>query len=127
MTDISTRVEQYVKLRDTIKKMDDDHKEKMKPYRELLEELGSALLGHLNNVGAENVKTAAGTFYKTTKKSASIADGSAFWAFVVSNEAWDLIDKRANATAVEDFIKENSTPPPGVSFNTRHEVGVRRA
>lgn len=136
--DLDTRVGQYVKLRDKIKELDDKHKEVMAPMRETLEQLNSVILQKLQAAGAESVRTTSGTAYITPKRSASIADADAFWAFVVATGDWDLIDRRANVTAVYDFIQKQAEaaktdpnvvvgPPPGVSFTTRNVVGVRRA
>ena len=125
--DIEKRVGQYIQLRDLIKREDDAHKERMKSKRELLEQLNGVLLDLVNQAGGESVRTAVGTVYRTEKKSASIADGDAFMRFVIGNEQWDLLDRKANVTAVADFIAENDTPPPGINFNTAYVVGVRRS
>lgn len=125
--DIDKRVSQYIQLRDMIKREDDAHKERMKPKRELLERLNGVLLELVNQAGGNGVRTDYGTVYRTEKKSASIADGDAFMRFVIGNEAWDLLDRKANVTAVQDFIEENKAPPPGINFNTTFVVGVRRA
>lgn len=121
-------VGKYVQLRDKIKQLDDEHKEKMKPYRELLERLNGLLLEHLKVVGADSSKTPAGTVYKTLKKSATIADAGAFRAYVIENRAWEMCDWRVNVTAATAFIEENEGElPPGVNYTTHYEVGVRRA
>lgn len=124
---IDELVSQYVRLRDKIKEVEDAHKAKLKDAKEHLENLNNTLLSRLNDLGGESVKTASGTVYRTTKRSASIADGDTFRQFVISNEAFDLVDWRANANAVDDFIKEQNAPPPGVNFSTTYTVGVRRA
>lgn len=124
--DINKRVEQYVQLRDEIKKLDDAHKEKMAPYRETLEQLNSALLGHLNDIGGDSVRTEAGTVYRTEKKSATLADKSAFWAHIVTQGEWELMEWKANAPAVAAFVEKNGALPPGVNFTVSHVVGVRR-
>jgi hypothetical protein len=122
-----TRVGQYVKLRDIIKAMDDAHKEKINPYKETLEKLNGAMLSHLTSINADSVRTAHGTVSKTTKYSASIADMSAFWTYVVSQGDFDMCDKKANPTRVREYIEANNgSPPPGVSFSSVDLVGVRR-
>jgi hypothetical protein len=126
MTDIQKRVEQYVKLRDLIKKNNDAHKKSMKPLNETLEKLNSVLLAHLNSLNGNSVATDSGTVYRTERKSASLADAQAFMDYVIANQAFDLLDRKANVTAVEEHIKENNTPPPGVNFTSTFEVGVRR-
>jgi hypothetical protein len=120
-------VHQYVSLRDKIKESDKIHKDKTKPARDHLEILNNKLLERLIEVGGESVKTTSGTVYKTVKKSASIADGDTFRAFVIDNELYDLVDWKANPTATADYIEENQVPPPGVNYSTYAEVGVRRS
>jgi hypothetical protein len=99
----------------------------MKPLRETLESLNSVLLAHLNDMGGNSIATDAGTAYRTEKKSASLADSEAFMNYVIANQAFDLLDRKANVTAVEEHIKENDAPPPGVNFSSTFVVGVRRA
>jgi len=124
---IEDRIAQYVRLRDKIKELDDAHKEKMKPFRETLEGLNNLLLDHLTKIGGDSVKTKHGTVYRTSRKSASLEDGDAFMSFVIEKELWDLLDRRANSTAVDAFAQENGVLPPGVKFTVTHQVGVRRA
>lgn len=124
--DFETRVAQYVKLRDVIKDKEAKFKEEIKPYKELLDGLNSILLNHLNTVGGNSVSTDAGTVYRTEKNSAALSDPAAFMDYVITNEAFDLMDRKANVTAVKEFIKEHSAPPPGVNFSSVFVVGVRR-
>jgi hypothetical protein len=126
-TPIETRVDQYVKLRDLIKEKDDAHKAAMKPYRETLEKLNNLMLAELNNVGGDSIKTGAGTVYRTDKKSVSLEDGDAFMKHVIDHDAWELLDRKANVTAVEDYANTNGVLPPGVKFSVMQVVGVRRA
>jgi hypothetical protein len=123
---IEEMVGQYVKLRDTLKEADDQHKKKTATARAYKEKLEGGLLAKLNEIGGENVKTGMGTVYRTTRRSAVIRDGDAFRSYVINNDEFDLIDWKANAGAVDDFIKSNSVPPPGVDFSTTFTVGVRR-
>lgn len=117
----------YVTIRDKIKAIKERHKSELKEYEETLEQLNSVLLGHLNSLGADNVGTPAGTVYRTHKKSASVADREAFWSWVVENEQFDMVDKRANVQAVEAHIQEHGEAPPGINWSVLNEVGVRRA
>lgn len=123
---IEQRVEQYVKLRDTIKEKDDAHKAAMEPYRTALEKLNGLMLTHLNNIGADSVKAKTGTVYRTTKRSASLEDGDAFMRHVIGKEAWELLDRKANVAAVEAYVTENGVLPPGVKMSSTQVVGVRR-
>lgn len=120
-------VAQYVKLRDTLKISDDKHKEKTAPAREYLELLNGAIRDKLTEAGADSVKTPNGTAYKTVKKSATVSDGAVFREYVITNSAFDLVDMRANAPAVGEFIAgHDGELPPGINYSTHVEVGVRR-
>ncbi|HEY7822833.1 MAG TPA: hypothetical protein VIG24_08375, partial [Acidimicrobiia bacterium] len=107
---IDDLVTQFVKLRDKLKEADKAHKDKTKTARDYLEQLNGKLLERLNAIGGESVKTAAGTAYRTTRRSATISDGKVFREYVISTEAYDMVDWKANANAVDDFIKSNSSP-----------------
>lgn len=125
--DINHRVEQYIKLRDMIKKKDDDHKDAMAPFREALEKLNALLLSHLDAVGVDSAKASAGTVYKTVKKSASLEDADQFMRHVIGTENWDLLERKASQKAVEAFLEENGVLPPGVKFSQTIVVGVRKS
>lgn len=119
-------VERYVTLRDKLKEADDGHKAKTKAAREYLEKLNGQILAKLNEVGSDSTSTPHGTAYRTMRKSATIADGEAFRKFVIKGKLFDLVDWKANANAVSDFIDTNQAPPPGVNYSTTFLVGVRR-
>lgn len=126
--DMELRVKQFIQLRDKIKELEDAHKEKLKPLRDLQEVVAGRISAFMTANKLENLKTAAGTCYTTTKTTASLADPEAFMKYVIENNAFDLMDRRANATAVKDFVKANNGHlPPGCNLNTIETVGVRRA
>jgi hypothetical protein len=124
---LDTMVENYVRVRDRLKEADEAHKRKTAEARQWMEDQNLAILGRLQAIGVDNVKTKHGTAYRTVKKSATVADGSVFRKFVIDNSSWDLIDVRANAPAVSAWIKAHETPPPGVNYTETEVVGVRRA
>ena len=127
MAKFDERVKQYIALRDKIKELEDAHKEKIKPYKETLEKLNTVMVTHLTAVGADSVATEFGTVYRTTKKNATIADMALFWDWVMTNQEFDFVDKRANSSRVEEYVTEHQGElPPGVTFTQVSVVGVRR-
>jgi len=46
--------------------------------------------------------------------------------FVVDNNKFELLDRRANATAVKDYVAANNVLPPGCNLSAICTVGVRR-
>src|SRR6478609_20251 len=101
--DVEKRVDQYVKLRDLKAAMSEKHKEELKPVIETMGMIEDELKMALNQVNATNMKTQAGTVSLLTKASASAADINAFWTWVITQGAFDMLDKKPNVTAITEF------------------------
>lgn len=124
---VDKRVAQYVQVRDAIKAANEEHEARIKPMVELQNMLTGWMENFLAQAGADNIKTAHGTCYRTTRYSASLADPEAFMQYVITNGKFDLLDRKANVTACKDYVAEHNLPPPGVSMSSISTVGVRRA
>lgn len=125
--DIASVTTQYVENRDELAKVRERHKQEVAPYLEVQERLNATLLDYLNKINAENVKSSAGTVYRTKKASASVSDMESFWSYVIATCDWDLVDRKANVSAVAEHIEKNGVAPPGVNYSQVNVVGVRRA
>jgi hypothetical protein len=124
---VEALAEKFVALRDKIKDIKDRHKDELAPYNESLEQLSAYILDYLNQVNVDSMRTGAGTVTRSHKDSCSVADMDAFWTFVVTQGNFDLCDRKANVTAVRDYMEKNSAPVPGVNFSSMQTVSVRRA
>ena len=124
--DIARRVAQYIKLRDKIAEIKDRQKTELAPYVETLGQLNAVILKHLNDNGLQQISSDAGTAYRKSRASATLADADAFMRFVKETDAFELMDCKANAPAVEEYIEKHGSPPPGVNFTRIIDVGVRR-
>lgn len=124
---VEQRVEEYIRVRDAIKAANEKHEESIKPLVELQNMLTGWLQTFLETAGADSVKTSNGTCYSTTRYTASLADPEAFMKFVKDTQNYDLLDRKANVTAVKDYVAEKGNLPPGVNLSAIKTVGVRRA
>lgn len=124
---VDKRVAQYVATRDAIRAANEKHEAEIKPLVDLQNMLTGWLQTFMETAGADNIKTAHGTCYSTTRYSASLADPEAFMKFVKDTNSYDLLDRKANVTAVKDHVAEKGTLPPGVNLSSIKTVGVRRA
>jgi len=120
------RTGQYVQLRDRIKELQEKHETELKPLLETQNLLTAWFMNQLEQVGAQSVKTSKGTVYATTRYTASLADPKAFMDYVITNQKWELLDRKANSTACKDFVAEHGSQPPGVNLSAIRTVGVRR-
>lgn len=123
---VDKRVQQFIMLRDAIKKMEEKHTEELKPLLELKDQVAGWLQTFMETAGANSVKTEFGTCHFNTRVSATLADPDAFMRFVRETENFDLLDRRANSTAVKEYVEANKALPPGVNLSSIKTVGVRR-
>lgn len=77
--------------------------------------------------GIDNVSTkGVGTAYKSTRASATVADWDELLGHVRENDAWELLERRVNKTAVEQHKAVNDDLPPGVNWAETQVVNFRR-
>lgn len=124
--DVEKRVSDFVKLRDLKAELEEKHKSELKPVTDCMEMIKDELKQALAHANVDAMKTGAGTVSLKSKVSASAADINAFWTWVITQGAFDMIDKKPNVTAITDYVKQNGVPPPGVNYNVFQDVGVRR-
>lgn len=117
----------YIKVRDEVAQIKASHKAQLEPYTQALDKLEAQMLQVLSDAGVESMKTPVGTAYRSERTSVTVADKSAFMDYIESNKAFDLLDVRANKTAVEGFMAENQDVPPGVNIRREVAVNFRRA
>lgn len=120
-------INQYVLLRDRKRAIEAKHKAELAPYNKVMSEVEGMMLDYMQRAGVDSVSTPGGTAYQSTKRSATIKDGAAFRKFVVETGAYNLVDWRANANAVFDYLgAHEGNPPPGVNPSSRVTVNFRR-
>jgi hypothetical protein len=124
--DVEKRVGQFVKLRDLKAELKAKHEEELRPVNETMSMIEDELKGALNAMNATNMKTEAGTVSLSAKASASAADINAFWTWVITQGAFDMIDKKPNVTAITEYVKQHGVAPPGVNYSVYQGIGVRR-
>lgn len=124
---VEQRVAEFIECRDTIKAKKEAFEESIKPLVELQNMLTGWLQQFMETNGADSIKTSAGTCYSKTKYTASLADPEAFMKFVIDTQDFDLLDRKANVTAVKAHVAETGNLPPGVNLSSIKDVGVRRA
>lgn len=105
----------------------EDLKQKNKAYRrakELRALLDGLLTKELETAGAKNIGTRYGTIHTVTRYSASLYDPQEFMDFIFRTENWDMLDKKANVTAVRDWVETHKTLPPGVRLAASTRLSI---
>ncbi len=124
---IEELVEKYVALRDKKAQIKAKYDAEVAKVEDVLTRVEGALLKHFETVGVESVSTKAGTAYKSTRNSATIADWDSFLEFVKGEEAYNFLERRCNKAAVEEFRAANDDLPPGVNWRSEVVVNIRRS
>jgi hypothetical protein len=124
--DLAKLIDRFVALRDRKRELEQEHKMILRPYDQIMEEISAKLLKHMQEIGADHVASPGGTAYQTTKNSATIRDQAAFRNYVIEQGMFDLVDWRANANAVFEFINNAGYIPPGLNTSSYTKVLVRR-
>ena len=116
----------YIGLRDFKAKFEAMHEAKVARITNKMDEIEIDMMTFLNQTGQESSKTAAGTFFKKTTTSAKVADWEVTLPFIQENELWNMLERRVNKTAVEEYISEHGTIPPGIDVTRITSVSVNR-
>jgi hypothetical protein len=120
-------VERYVQLRDKKAELKAKYDGEVAHIERALEKCEQYMLAHLNEQGAESVKTKAGTFYKTQRTSVTVADWDAYFSWLRENDMWSMLEHRANKSAVEEYKAVHDDLPPGLNWRAEHVINVRRS
>lgn len=118
-------IDLYLQLRERKEQIEASIKPKLTGIREDMTALEGWLLEQAESEGVRSFATKAGTAYISTQDSATVADWDKTLAYIMENEAFDLLEKRVSKTVVRDLIEENGAPPPGVNFSSRRTINVR--
>jgi hypothetical protein len=120
-------VAKYIALRDQKEAATAKFKEFMTAHYEgPMELLEAQLLDTLNKLGVESIASSNGTVYKSLSTSVTVADAREFRRHVIGGEEWELIDWRANKTAINNIIDEGGVLPPGINRSAFYKVNIRR-
>lgn len=118
---------EYVALRNGKKAAEEQFAEWLRAnYTARMDELEMLLLDFINKHGGKNFAGDAGTAFKTVQTSVTVADQLAFREHVIATQAFELIDWRANKTAVKEVIKQVGVLPPGLNYSERETVNIRK-
>lgn len=120
-------VEKYIELRDKKSELSAAYKAKTAKLDTVLTKIEGILLQQFDELKMESVRTKAGTAYKSTRVSATVADWDHTLDFIKQHELWNMLEHRVSKQAVEQFKEEHGDLPPGVNWREEIVVNVRRS
>lgn len=120
-------VQKYIQLRDRKDVLKDEFKKKTEDIDNLLSRCEAFILQHLNAMGGESIKTAAGTAYIKVRTTASVTDWDETLNFIKENNLWSMLEQRVSKSVVEAYRTEHNDIPPGVKWGEERVVNIRRS
>jgi hypothetical protein len=117
----------YIKMRDALVKLQREFDEKEGAIKAQQDIVTQALLEMCKEMGAEGLRTPAGSVFKTVKTRYWTSDWGSMKQFIKDNDALDLMEQRVHQTNMKNFLEENPTlMPPGMNVDSRYSITVRR-
>ena len=130
MSDIKldSLVETYLAIRNERDKLSREHDAKDKELSNDLAQIEQVLLNSCNEVGADSIRTGAGTVIKSTKENFVCGDWDNFKKYVMDNDAIELLQQRIHQGNFKEFLggREDEGLPPGISSMREFKVTVRK-
>ncbi len=125
---IDAIVAKYIALRDKKADLKKAYEAQVETIDQAMEKCEAYFLTVMRAQGLESLPTKAGTPYKTTRSSVSIADPGQYWDWVMEDleNRRAFLDLKANKTAVVAFREEHADLPPGLNYSEAVVVNVRR-
>lgn len=124
-------IEKYQELRQTVASFTEEHEKILAPYKAGMATIENALLERLNERGADNTKTEAGTAYKSTITNVKVVARDTFLKFCTDN--WSTVGaEMLNVGAVKDpikqFIESGGSPESiGIETSAFTRVNIRKS
>jgi hypothetical protein len=121
-------VEVYIKIRDERSKLKEEFEDKDKVLSEKMQMLSEKLLEVCHEVGADSIKTAAGTIMRKVDTRYWTTDWEAMYDFISEHDVFPLLEKRLHQTNLKQFLEENpDVLPIGLQADRKFTVTIRRS
>ena len=123
-------VEKYLDFKSLVASRKEAFEVELKPYVDGMATIENEFLRRLDERGADNTKTEAGTAYKSTLLNVKVVDRDAFMKYVStywSNGGSDMLIVSAAKDAVKQYIETNKVEPPGIETSQFTRINIRRS
>lgn len=118
----------YISIRDKREEIKRAYEDRDVELKQQLEVIEQEMLSICKELGADNVKTPAGTIIRSVKSRYWTNDWDSMYSFIKEAGAFGLLEKRLHQTNMKDFLFENpDVYPKGLNVESQYTVVVRRA
>jgi len=119
------KIKKYIECRKVIEKINSMAKAKIAEVNKVMQSLEADITAAADAEGLDQIPTEHGTGYWSTLYSCKLASPDDFVEYIKRHDAFHLVDKRANKTAVREHLAEYGELPPGVDLSSYRKFNVR--
>lgn len=121
-------VRKYIQLRDKKAEIKAAYERQIAPIDEVMGKVEALLLDKLNELGAESMRTPAGTAYVGISTSVGLADYKVYEDFCAQQpDPFVFFERRVSKAAVEQYKADHGELPPGLNWTETRTVKIRRS
>lgn len=118
----------YIKIRDARAELKRRYEAEDIDLEAQMNVLSEEMLNVCKEIGADSVKTKAGTIIRSVKSRYWTNDWDSMYAFIDEHNAFGLLEKRLHQTHMKEFLEENPMFfPKGLNVENEFTVTVRRS
>ena len=118
----------YIKMRDKRAELAKEYEAEDARIQEQMDMVETELKNMCEEIGADSIKTAYGTVYRSVKTQYQVNDWDNMYKFVMEHNIPQVLFKRISTTNMKQFLDENpNLMPIGMNIDNRYTVTVRRS
>ena len=118
----------YIRMRDTRTQLKQEYEAQDAKIAEDMKTIEQEMLDVCKSVGADSIKTNAGTVIRSIKSRYWTSDWESMYKFIEQNFAFGLLEKRIHQSNMKQFLEENpDLLPAGLNVEREYTVVVRRS
>ena len=116
----------YIKMRSKKEELNRELEDRIGKLETDMKTVKTAILDHMKSMGAESLRTEAGTVYRTIRTIYSTTDWESMNKFILEHGVPELLEKRLHQTNTKAFLEENpELLPPGLNVDSEYSITVK--
>ena len=117
----------YIKMRDKRKELLAEFEAQDSKIEAQMDMVAEELLKLCKDIGADSIKTQAGTVFRSVRTRYETTDWESMYNFILEHDIPQVLERRISTTNMKQFLDENpELMPVGMNINNKYTVTVRR-
>jgi len=117
----------YIKMRDKRKELLAEFEAQDSKIEAQMDMVAEELLKLCKDIGADSIKTQAGTVFRSVHTRYETTDWESMYNFILEHDIPQVLERRISTTNMKQFLDENpALMPVGMNINNKYTVTVRR-